>query len=75
MSRVGLEQFFVVFVLWGFPVGLPQLFVATVVAGGGFVELARLRHCQTIVSELSCAFGAWCWAFVVFYLFERRKGK
>ena len=42
LSRVGLEQFFVVFLLWGFPVGLPQLFVRTVVAGDGFVGLARL---------------------------------
>ena len=24
---------------------------------------------------MSCAFGVCCWAFLVFYLFERRKGK
>ena len=60
MSRVGLEQFFVVFLLWGFPLGLPQLFVRTVVAGGcgcGFVGLARLNFfvsrwvCATLVSD------------------------
>ena len=57
LSRVGLEQFFVVFLLWGFPAGLPQLFVRTVVAGDGFVGLARLNFfvsrwvCATFVSD------------------------
>jgi len=43
--------------------------VGAVVTGAHFVELARLHFCVGV------AFGACCWAFVVFYLFERRKGK
>ena len=73
MSRVGLEQFFVVFLLSGFPVGLPQLFVRTVVAGEGFVGLARLNFlfrvgfaqllCRIFASRLSCLFGFRCFFF------------
>ena len=55
------------FLLWGFPVGLPQLFVRTVVAGEGFVGLARLNFlfrvgfaqllCRIFASGLSHLLG------------------